>query len=490
MYIYIYIYIHIYIYIYIYIYMVIYIHMYGLYVYICTNIGLWRGNTVNVLRMIPNKGVLHATNDLYKDIARNLALTGLFLSDSVSEFVSESVSECVSESMSESVSVSVSVSLSLSLSLSVSACACACACHQRPVHGYCPQSCLDRCVCACAFACAFACACACACACSCACVWVCARTRVCMHVCVCVCIRTCVIAHGRMGVWVMVRKGDGVVVRGLLTNYIYESPTIYESRTTRDIVYGGMGVCAMVRWCGGVVVCGSVISLYISRQLCMSHEPHMGGSVWRMGLVVRWCSGAVVQWCGSLWIRHFVVYESRCTYVYWPLGVRVIVRLCGSSWVRHFVVRQTQSIIAVPFLVAAFRKIYLLVARYKYTLILAVHQSFILVVCSTWLNRSFPPDQNGQAEIIICTTQVPGPKWHIGRAGPSIFWHDAQGQIDMSHQLHMCDCVWAFGSMCDGEAVRWRDGVVICGFAIPLQCVAVHCSVLQCVVMCCVRAMV
>ena len=28
--------------------------------------GLWRGNTVNVLRMIPNKGVLHATNDLYK----------------------------------------------------------------------------------------------------------------------------------------------------------------------------------------------------------------------------------------------------------------------------------------------------------------------------------------------------------------------------------------------------------------------------------------
>ena len=36
--------------------------------------GLWRGNTVNMLRMIPNKGVLHATNDLYKDFARNLAL--------------------------------------------------------------------------------------------------------------------------------------------------------------------------------------------------------------------------------------------------------------------------------------------------------------------------------------------------------------------------------------------------------------------------------
>ena len=36
--------------------------------------GLWRGNTVNVLRMIPNKGVLHATNDLYKDFARNLAV--------------------------------------------------------------------------------------------------------------------------------------------------------------------------------------------------------------------------------------------------------------------------------------------------------------------------------------------------------------------------------------------------------------------------------
>ena len=26
--------------------------------------GLWRGNTVNVLRMIPNKGVLHMTNDM------------------------------------------------------------------------------------------------------------------------------------------------------------------------------------------------------------------------------------------------------------------------------------------------------------------------------------------------------------------------------------------------------------------------------------------
>jgi hypothetical protein len=36
--------------------------------------GLWRGNTVNMLRMIPNKGVLHATNDLYKDLARNVAL--------------------------------------------------------------------------------------------------------------------------------------------------------------------------------------------------------------------------------------------------------------------------------------------------------------------------------------------------------------------------------------------------------------------------------
>lgn len=38
--------------------------------------GLWRGNTVNVLRMIPNKGVLHATNDLYKDMTLHLALTG------------------------------------------------------------------------------------------------------------------------------------------------------------------------------------------------------------------------------------------------------------------------------------------------------------------------------------------------------------------------------------------------------------------------------
>ena len=27
-------------------------------------LGLWRGNTVNVLRMIPNKGVLHMTNDM------------------------------------------------------------------------------------------------------------------------------------------------------------------------------------------------------------------------------------------------------------------------------------------------------------------------------------------------------------------------------------------------------------------------------------------
>ena len=36
--------------------------------------GLWRGNTVNMLRMIPNKGVLHATNDLYKDLTRNLAI--------------------------------------------------------------------------------------------------------------------------------------------------------------------------------------------------------------------------------------------------------------------------------------------------------------------------------------------------------------------------------------------------------------------------------
>ena len=36
--------------------------------------GLWRGNTVNMLRMIPNKGVLHATNDIYKDLTRNVAL--------------------------------------------------------------------------------------------------------------------------------------------------------------------------------------------------------------------------------------------------------------------------------------------------------------------------------------------------------------------------------------------------------------------------------
>uniref|UniRef100_A0A7S0I1S3 ADP,ATP carrier protein n=1 Tax=Hanusia phi TaxID=3032 RepID=A0A7S0I1S3_9CRYP len=35
--------------------------------------GLWRGNTVNVLRMVPNKGVLHATNDLYKEVAASIA---------------------------------------------------------------------------------------------------------------------------------------------------------------------------------------------------------------------------------------------------------------------------------------------------------------------------------------------------------------------------------------------------------------------------------
>ncbi|EKX55013.1 hypothetical protein GUITHDRAFT_83901 [Guillardia theta CCMP2712] len=35
--------------------------------------GLWRGNTVNVLRMVPNKGVLHATNDLYKELAASIA---------------------------------------------------------------------------------------------------------------------------------------------------------------------------------------------------------------------------------------------------------------------------------------------------------------------------------------------------------------------------------------------------------------------------------
>mmetsp|Transcript_32134 Transcript_32134/g.76197 ORF Transcript_32134/g.76197 Transcript_32134/m.76197 type:complete len:378 (-) Transcript_32134:190-1323(-) len=34
--------------------------------------GLWRGNTVNVLRMVPNKGVLHATNDLYKEMAAGM----------------------------------------------------------------------------------------------------------------------------------------------------------------------------------------------------------------------------------------------------------------------------------------------------------------------------------------------------------------------------------------------------------------------------------
>ena len=34
--------------------------------------GLWRGNTVNVLRMIPNKGVLHMTNDMYKDAIKSV----------------------------------------------------------------------------------------------------------------------------------------------------------------------------------------------------------------------------------------------------------------------------------------------------------------------------------------------------------------------------------------------------------------------------------
>lgn len=37
--------------------------------------GLWRGNTVNVLRMIPNKGVLHMTNDMYKDAIKHAIAT-------------------------------------------------------------------------------------------------------------------------------------------------------------------------------------------------------------------------------------------------------------------------------------------------------------------------------------------------------------------------------------------------------------------------------
>jgi len=37
--------------------------------------GLWRGNTVNVLRMVPNKGVLHMTNDMYKDLVKWAMIT-------------------------------------------------------------------------------------------------------------------------------------------------------------------------------------------------------------------------------------------------------------------------------------------------------------------------------------------------------------------------------------------------------------------------------
>jgi len=40
--------------------------------------------------------------------------------------------------------------------------------------------------------------------------------------------------------------------------------------------------------------------------------------------------------------------------------------------------------------------------------------------CSTWLDTSFPPNQNGWAET-FCTTEVPAPKGHVGRTSPSIF---------------------------------------------------------------------
>jgi len=43
---------------------------------------------------------------------------------------------------------------------------------------------------------------------------------------------------------------------------------------------------------------------------------------------------------------------------------------------------------------------------------------------STWLSRSFSPDQNGQAGI-FCTSQVTAPTGQIGGAGPSTFVHDS-----------------------------------------------------------------
>ena len=44
----------------------------------------------------------------------------------------------------------------------------------------------------------------------------------------------------------------------------------------------------------------------------------------------------------------------------------------------------------------------------------------VLVLLLNLVATSFPPNQNGWAEI-FCTTEVPAPKGHVGRTSPSIF---------------------------------------------------------------------
>ena len=94
---------------------------------------------------------------------------------------------------------------------------------------------------------------------------------------------------------------------------------------------------------------------------------------------------------------------------------------------------------------------------------------------STWLSRSFPPDQNGQAEMFR-TSML---RWdtisqEANCRGPWIFLNDSQGRADLYDS--------SGGRRPDQHLCFQHSNSPTRG---PRQHIATHCSVLQYVILCC-----
>ena len=228
---------------------------------------------------------------------------------------------------------------------------------------------------------------------------------VCLCKCVCVCVCLFVFVCVDISVDISVDVSVNVTISVCVSVYVSVYILNYGMFTHDKDLHCPLCVCVCVHICAYacvyvcVCVCVCVCRLWVRTDVRfeLRHvHPWWGVALLLVQRNSPWkCARIQLDW-QSLWPRYLQQCDPWCSLSNGKYIWISSIDMCGYIvWIHTYMYKCTYIHTNVP-----------------------PHRTMrYWIYYSTWLNRSFLPDHNGQAEM-FCTTKVPATKRHIGGAGP------------------------------------------------------------------------